>query len=50
MGHAVSDIQAKGTLDNMSTRPGEAFFQEAKQDYKRTNGKAMEHQVRPQEP
>lgn len=45
-GHITSDIKAKGTLDNMSTRPGEGFFQEAKQAYKRTNGKEAEKQVR----
>jgi hypothetical protein len=43
--HVISDIQRKGTLDNMSTRPGEGFIQEAAQAYEQTNRKKAEKQV-----
>jgi hypothetical protein len=43
--HVISDIQQKETMDNMSTRPGEGFQQEAAEAYKQTNGKGVEKQV-----
>jgi len=43
--HVVSDIRQKGTTDNMSTRPGEGFNQEAAEAYAQTNGKQAESQV-----
>jgi len=44
--HVASDIRRKGTTDNMSTRPGEGFNQEAAEAYAQTNGKQAENQVR----
>ena len=43
--HVISDIQRKGTTDNMSTRPGEGFQQEAAEAYKQTSRKRAEKQV-----
>ncbi|KZT29211.1 hypothetical protein NEOLEDRAFT_1086238 [Neolentinus lepideus HHB14362 ss-1] len=43
--HAPSDIRAKGTTDNYSTRPGEGFQQEASEAYEQTNRKGAEHQM-----
>ncbi|KAI5821788.1 hypothetical protein K523DRAFT_21961 [Schizophyllum commune Tattone D] len=43
--HAIDDIKWKGTLDNMSTRVGESFFQEAAEAYSHTNGKDAERQM-----
>jgi hypothetical protein len=43
--HVVSDIRQKGTTDNLSTRPGEGFQQEAAEAYEQTNRKRAETQV-----
>ncbi|PPQ86075.1 hypothetical protein CVT25_003329, partial [Psilocybe cyanescens] len=43
--HVASDIWQKGTTDNMSTRPGEGFQQEAAEAYKQTNKKKAEKQM-----
>lgn len=44
--HVVDDIQTKGSTGNQSTRPGEGSIQEVKQQYQRTNCRAVEKQVR----
>lgn len=44
--HVVDDIQTKGALQNQSTRPSEGFQQEVKQQYNRTDKRAVERQVR----
>ncbi|KAF8994667.1 hypothetical protein BDQ17DRAFT_1392381 [Cyathus striatus] len=43
--HIISDIRQKGTTDNMSTRPGEGFQQEASQAYRQTNRKKIDKQM-----
>ncbi|KAJ7803091.1 hypothetical protein B0H14DRAFT_2384902, partial [Mycena olivaceomarginata] len=43
--HVVRDIQAKGTTNHGSTRPGEGFQQEAQEAYSHTNGKDAAHQM-----
>lgn len=43
--HVISDIRQKGTTDNLSTRPGEGFQQEAAEAYAQTNKKKAEKQV-----
>jgi hypothetical protein len=44
--HIIEDIRRKGTTDNMSTRPGEGFQQEAAEAYEQSNKKQAEKQVR----
>lgn len=43
--HIITDILQKGTSDNMSTRPGEGFQQEAAEAFEQTNMKNAEKQV-----
>lgn len=46
--HVVDDIRSTGTLNNKTTRVGEAFQQEVKAAYETTNYKAnVDHQVSP---
>ncbi|EJD47187.1 hypothetical protein AURDEDRAFT_62451, partial [Auricularia subglabra TFB-10046 SS5] len=37
--HVIECIETKGALENQTTRTGEAFIQEVKQHYRRTNGR-----------
>ncbi|KZV89588.1 hypothetical protein EXIGLDRAFT_771641 [Exidia glandulosa HHB12029] len=43
--HVVADILGKGTTQNQSTRPGEGFQQEVKQQYARTDKRLVEPQM-----
>lgn len=47
LSHAIKNFRGKGTSRNMNTRVGEGFQQEVAAQYKKTNGKNAEHQVRP---
>ncbi|KZV78325.1 hypothetical protein EXIGLDRAFT_593318, partial [Exidia glandulosa HHB12029] len=47
--HVVQDIYTKGSTVNQSTRPGEGFIQEVKQQYWRTNGREAEKQMTDQD-
>lgn len=44
--HGIDSIEDMGATPNQSTRPGEGFIQEVKQQYHRTNGRDVEKQVR----
>ncbi|KAG6847873.1 hypothetical protein H0H93_005308 [Arthromyces matolae] len=44
-GHVGDEILNKGTTDNMTTRTGEGFQQEAAEAYAQTNKKQAEHQM-----
>ncbi|EJD36747.1 hypothetical protein AURDEDRAFT_139983 [Auricularia subglabra TFB-10046 SS5] len=43
--HAIESIEEMGAAHNQSTRPGEGFIQEVKQQYRRTNGRDVEKQM-----
>lgn len=43
--HGTESVRDVGVTLNQSTRPGEGFIQEVKQQYKRTNGRDAEKQV-----
>ncbi|KAJ7606248.1 hypothetical protein FB45DRAFT_765753, partial [Roridomyces roridus] len=45
LSHATTDIRAKGTTRNTTTRVGEGFQQEVSGMYQKTNGKHAEHQI-----
>ncbi|KAJ7780305.1 hypothetical protein DFH07DRAFT_683355, partial [Mycena maculata] len=45
LSHAIENFKAKGTSRNMNTRVGEGFQQEISTQYKKTNGKNVEHQM-----
>jgi hypothetical protein len=46
LSHAIACFKDKGTSRNQNTRVGEGFQQEIAAQYKKTNGKDAEHQVR----
>ncbi|KAJ7315257.1 hypothetical protein DFH08DRAFT_715944, partial [Mycena albidolilacea] len=46
LSHAITCFKDKGTSRNQNTRVGEGFQQEIAAQYKKTNGKDAEHQVR----
>ncbi|KZV83996.1 hypothetical protein EXIGLDRAFT_807612 [Exidia glandulosa HHB12029] len=47
--HVVQDVYSKGSTINQSTRPGEGYIQEVKQQYWRTNGREAEKQMTDQD-
>lgn len=46
LSHTIQNFRGKGTSRNLNTRVGEGFQQEVAAQYKKTNGKNAEHQVR----
>ncbi|KZV78330.1 hypothetical protein EXIGLDRAFT_634169 [Exidia glandulosa HHB12029] len=49
LAHVVESIEEMATTQHQSTRPGEGFIQEVKQQYRRSNGRNVEQQMTTQD-